>query len=193
MFMHILIFVLLCVHLFPMHTTCSSVHALRIQLNLKVNANVQNYAQVSHLDWCVTFCMWQGSWESENGPPLSPLNTTPASNPPHPGWPPPPAHHHQTPAAGSLPHLTPSSTYWAWLITGAQHHPWPPHLPPHWWDCPIWDLMMGKFRWWGVGGVLLRPKTAQGAVKSETKIKTSVIGVKSCHWWGTCCVEALGT
>lgn len=33
--------------------------------------------------------------------------------------------------------------YWAWLITGAQLQLWPPHLPPHWWDCPIWDLIIG--------------------------------------------------
>lgn len=45
---------------------------------------------------------------------------------------PPPTHHHhhQTPAAGSLPHFTPSSTRRARVITGAHRRAWPPHLPP---------------------------------------------------------------
>lgn len=54
--------------------------------------------------------------------------------------------------------------------------------------------------WWriygegvGRGGVFLLPKTAQGAAESEKKIKTSVNGVKSCHWWSSCCVKTMGT
>lgn len=59
--------------------------------------------------------MVQGSWESENVTPSNPsIPLTPPPPPPQPPrlTPSPPAHHHQTPAAGSLPHLTPSSTYW---------------------------------------------------------------------------------
>lgn len=93
---------------------------------------------------------------------ISPLNTTPISTRPTP----PPPGLHQTSAAGSLPHLTPSSTYWARLITGAQHQPWPPHLPPRWWNRSIWDHMMGN-SW---GGVFLLPQE-QLKVQEQTKVR----------------------
>lgn len=147
--------------------TCFSVHT---QPNLISDANVQNYAQVSHLGESNTFWMFQGRWESENNHPLPPFSHHPRLHPTHSGWPPPPAHHHQTPAAGSLPHLTPSSTHWAWVIRGALHHPWPPHLPPHWWNCPIWNLMMRHFQ----GVFSYFPKQLWGAVKWGEKM-TSLI------------------
>ena len=140
---------------------------------------VQNYAQV----WIdVTHWMVQGSWESENVTPSNPsIPLTPPPPPPQPPrlTPSPPAHHHQTPAAGSLPHLTPSSTYWVlgnhWCSApSAATTPAPSlvglsHLGPY--DGGISGEGFGV-----EGGCRLTSQ--KGAVKSEKKIKTSVIGVR---------------
>lgn len=169
-----------------------------LQLNPNLTVNVQNYAQV-WIDVSLSVCCRAAgsqrmklSTTTTTSPTLC-LSLFPLHHPRlhlfHPATlacPPPPAHHHQTPAAGSLPHLTPSSTYWACVITGAQHHPWPPHLPPSLVGLSHlgpYDGGISRVGEWGWGGVLLLPKTAQskGAVKSEKKIKTSVIGVKSCR------------
>lgn len=66
------------------------------------------------------FCLAAVSHRSE--PPNHPSvqHSTSTSSPPALAGPPPPypppAHHRQTPAAGSLPHLTPSSPHWAWKL-----------------------------------------------------------------------------
>lgn len=114
------------------------------------------------VDQAVSFSMLQSSWESENGTPTT-LHFGPPLSPPLPalGDPPPPAHHHQTPAAGSLPHLTPSSTRWAWVITGAQHHPWPPHLPPSLVELPHLGPCDGALP----GGCLLTSQNSSKAVR----------------------------
>lgn len=127
-------------------------------------------------------CGGPGESHRKDPHPLPLSNTNPASTPstrvtPTVSSPPPTHHHHQAQAAGSLPHLTPCCTYWAWLITGAQLQLWPPHLPPHWWDCPIWDLIIGNFR--GVGGAsslcCFMPKRHRCRGR---KNKTSAIRVK---------------
>lgn len=191
--MHVFILVFSCLCLSP------PVHR-KLQLNPNLTVNVQNYAQV-WIDVSLSVCcraagsqrMKLSTTTTTTTSPTLCLSLFPLHHPRlhlfHPATlacPPPPAHHHQTPAAGSLPHLTPSSTYWACVITGAQHHPWPPHLPPSLVGLSHlgpYDGGISRVGEWGWGGVLLLPKTAQskGAVKSEKKIKTSVIGVKSCR------------
>lgn len=89
-----------------------------------------------------------------------------------------PHHHHPHPLphpssldTGSWQPAPFNSSTWVWLITSAQHRPCPPHLPPHWWDCPNWDIMRNLC---GVSCYFSKQLKVLWKVKWETR----------CQWLG---------
>lgn len=142
-----------------MSTVCFCTHT---RLNLNCNANVQGNARVSPLDQSVSFCMLQGSWESENETPhLLPLRPPPPPPYPHRVTPPP---HPPSPSPSS----SDTSSWQPAPFNSLQHSL---GLGNHWCSAPsvsttpapsLVELShLGPYDGALLGGVFLRPRTAQ--------------------------------
>ena len=168
----------------------------------RATSKVKSEFGLVFLDWCVTFCMCQGSWESGNDTPLCPLKHHPRLHHTHPGWPPPPSpspsssdtSSWQPAPFNSLQHLLGLANHWcsapsmattpAPLLVGQSH------LGP----CDGEFLMcvcvcVGGGGGGGGGGYFTFQKQLKALQTREEKIKTSVIGIKFCQSWDSCCVR----